>query len=253
MTMLDKQLLIFAGMTGRLILTLTLVLLSAITQAATYGVSPLSITFSATQKSSVVTVVNEDTRPVMLRVKAMAWTQDGSGSDTYVDTTDLVFFPKRLELAPGDKRVIRVGINSLQGPAEKAYRLYVEELPPAVLAEDDSTKLSVLVTFGLPVFVQPDKAEPDLKLEAVTVKDDVIVLSINNAGSRHARLSRVLLHDGSVVSDAIEGRYIFPGIRKQVSVTVPAAFCSGKKESLAIETENGELAVDVIMPTACGS
>jgi fimbrial chaperone protein len=253
MIMRHKQILSCTGLTSRCILTLTMLFLSSITQAATYGVSPLSITFTGTQKSSVVTVVNEDTRPVLLRIKAMAWTQDSSGMDTYVDTTDLVFFPKRLELAPGDKRVIRVGINSMEGTAEKAYRLYVEELPPAILTEDDSTKLSVLVTFGLPVFVLPEQAQPDLKLEEVAVRDGVIHLSVNNAGGRHARLSRVMLQDGSVVSDAIEGRYIFPGIRKQVSVPVPAAFCSGKMETLAIETENSGLSVEVMMPAACGS
>lgn len=253
MFMLDRQQLLIAGMTGRFLLALLMLIFSLVAQAATYGVSPLSVTFSGKQKSSVVTVVNEDSRPVMLRIKAMAWSQDGDGRDNYSDTNDLVFFPKRLELAPGEKRVIRVGINSPDAAAEKAYRLYVEELPPAVMTEDDSTKLSVLVTFGLPIFVVPEQADADLQLEHITTADGVLHLTVNNSGGRHARLSRIVLQDGTVLTDAIDGRYIFPGIRKQYSIAVPTAYCSGKTETLEIETEQGDLSASVVMPGDCGN
>lgn len=221
--------------------------------AATYGVSPLSVSFSGKQKSSMVTVVNEDKRPVSLRVKAMSWTQDNSGADIYTDTSDLIFFPKRLELAPGEKRVIRIGINKNDVTVEKAYRLYIEELPPAVMTVDDSTRLSVLATFGLPVFIVPEQVTSGLQLGSASVSDGSLQLSVMNDGRQHARLSRVMLKDGSVVTESIDGRYVFPGITKTISIPLSAALCNGQKQELAIETESATLNTEVEMPASCGS
>ena len=72
--------------------TLIILFSSASANAASYGVSPLTMTFSQMQKSNVLTVVNEDRNPVSLRVKAMEWTQDKDGNDVYEDTKELIFF-----------------------------------------------------------------------------------------------------------------------------------------------------------------
>lgn len=236
--------------------TLLIVLVMSICSnaiAATYGVSPLSVSFSGKQKSSMVTVVNEDKRPISLRVKAMAWTQDETGADLYTNTSELIFFPKRLDLAPGEKRVIRIGINKNDVTVEKAYRLYIEELPPAVMTESDSTRLSVLVTFGLPVFIVPEQVTSGLQLGSATVSGGSLKLSVMNDGRQHARLSRVMLKDGSVVTESIDGRYVFPGITKTISIPLSAALCNGQKQDLVIETESATLNTEVDMPASCGS
>ncbi len=49
--------------------------------------------------------------------------------DLYEATDELVFFPKLLVLKPDESRMVRVGIEGIPPEKEKAYRIYLEELP----------------------------------------------------------------------------------------------------------------------------
>ena len=68
--------------------------------------------------------------PTRLRVlvKLVEWTQDASGKDVYADSADLVYFPRQMEIEPGAKRLVRVGAKAPAQGAERAYRLFIEEV-----------------------------------------------------------------------------------------------------------------------------
>jgi fimbrial chaperone protein len=205
--------------------------------AGNYGISPLDFQLTTQRKSGVLTITNEDTAPIALRVRAMRWTQGQEGEDIYEESTDLVFFPKRIDLKPGEKKIVRLGVNAVQQDRERAYRLFVDELPPP---EDPTqragTRLAVLVSMGVPVFLTPEGAQPQLKVEQAQLGDG-LNMTVSNAGAARIRMSRIVASDGSELAQNIPGRYVFPGIRKNVRIPVAARACSGKELPLRVDTD----------------
>ena len=134
------------------------------------------------------------------RVRAMRWTQNDKGEDLYEEASDLIFFPKRLELKPGDKKIVRVGVNEIPASGERAYRLFLEEMAPPAKSGDSQTKLSVLVNIGVPVFISPPSAKPDLTIDSARAESSgALHLHISNKGTSRVRLSRVVMPDGTLV------------------------------------------------------
>jgi len=223
--------------------------------AANFGVSPLSLDLTAQQRSAVVTVSNDDTKPIQLRVHAMRWTQTESGEDQYVATDDLVFFPKRLEIKPGEQRIIRAGLPASPIAAnEKAYRLFVEELPPVELPTDGQTKLSVLLSFALPVFVAPAASASKLEIRSAELaRDGTLTVRVANAGTSRARITRVTANNGKLSSDSVSTRYIFPAIEKTFTAKLGAKACQSALEQVKIELDNQLLDVGTIRNACVGS
>lgn len=204
-------------------------------RAGNYGVSPLDFELTQQRRSGVLTVTNEDKAPISLRVRAMRWTQDASGADVYEESNDLMFFPKRLDLQPGDRKIVRLGVNAVAQDAEHAYRLFVDELPPPDdPAQGKGTKLSVLVSIGVPVFLTPEGAESGLVVEQARLGDGLEVTVDNRGGSR-VRLSRVVSAEGTEVAQNIPGRYVFPGVRKQLRIPVANLACTGGRIPLKLD------------------
>jgi len=237
---------------SRIALALSLLFGAAAAQAGNYGVSPLDVQFSAQQKSAVLTVTSEDKEPISLRLRAMRWTQNDKGEDYYEEASDLIFFPKRLELKAGDKKIVRVGVNEVPASAERAYRLFLEELAPPTKPGDGVTRLSVLVNIGVPVFVSPPAAKPGFTIERASVeKNGSLQLQVSNKGNSRLRLSRIVMADGTPVSEAIPSRYVFPGVSKAYEIAIPRELCRDAKARLRVEAENANADADVALPAGC--
>src|SRR5262245_61674732 len=102
--------------------------------AASFSVSPLRADLTAKTKSASFTVTNSSSSPVSFQVAVMKWTQDEKANDVYVESKDLVVFPRQFEVPAGGKRLVRVGIEGAPVEKESAYRVFIEELPPAASA-----------------------------------------------------------------------------------------------------------------------
>jgi fimbrial chaperone protein len=227
-------------------LSIALLLVATSTHAANFGVSPLSVDLNAQQRSSVVTVSNDDTKPVSLRVRLMRWTQASDGSDAYEPSEDLVYFPKRLELKPGEQKIIRTGMNNAALSGERAYRLFIEELPPVELPTDGQTKLSVLLTFALPVFVAPTAGKSDLGVQTAELgADGKLTLTLNNKGSARARISRVLNADSSPLADNLSARYIFANSARTIVAQLGNDACSRAISTVKLDLDNSSIDVPV--------
>lgn len=219
--------------------------------AGNYGVSPLDVQFSPQQKTAVLTVTNDDAKPLAIRLRAMRWTQDAAGQDVYEEASDLIFFPKRLDLKPGEKRIVRAGVNDLPAKGERAYRLFLEELAPPPAADGGQTKLAVLVTFGVPVFSAAAGAKAEARIVEARADGATLRLGVANLGSARLRLTRVLLADGTPVSDAVPSRYVFPGITKQFEIPLPKALCRGGQGRLRLEFDAVNAETDIALPAGC--
>ena len=215
-----------------------LFLFTAAAYAGNFGVSPLDLQFNVQSKSGIVTVSNDDTKTLSLRVKAMRWTQDSEGRDVYAETSDLVYFPKRFELKPGEQRVVRAGLDQVVPGAEKAYRLYIEEIPPADLPRDGGSKLAVLLSIGIPVFISPlDTTSSALISTPKFSTAEELSFSMQNTGQKRIRISQIQTADGIVVADGVASRYVFPGITKAFVVKANKVVCE-KPTKLLVEADS---------------
>ena len=232
-------------------LALTLSITSA--WAGNYGVSPLSFSFSTTNKSGVLTVSNDDKEDLDIRIRPKIWIQNASGEDNYQDTNDLVVFPRRLSLKPGEKKIIRLGVNDAQTTTEKAYRLFLEEVAPPKASNDTSAKLSVLINIGVPVFVTPAQAVPQLTVQPL-VANNKLKLELNNQGNAHIRLSRITDEKGNTIASNFSNRYVFSGVRTTSDVNLPASLCNGSSVKWLLETSEAKpISLNIALPSRCNS
>jgi fimbrial chaperone protein len=210
----------------------TLVALARVSEAAEFTINPLQVYLERTNRASEIVVRNDDSAPLRMQVQAMSWRQDADGQDQYEAADDLLYFPRAMEIAPGDSRVIRVGVKAAPVTREDAYRVFIEELPPSTpVSAEPGTSLQVLLRIGVPVFVAP--AQPDRKAEIVRLdlrgaKAEWVVA---NRGNVHLRAEQVDLagvgRDGTKLFEQhFQERYFLAGVVKTLRFDIPPEKCA---------------------------
>ncbi len=206
-------------------------------RAGDFGVSPIRIELDRATKSALVTVTNDDSRPLAFQARALAWIQDEAGADRYTETGELVYFPQQFKIAPGESRVVRVGYKVPAGQDEKTYRLFIEEL--ADLARSPSqTGIAVTLRFGVPVFSRPAAAHSSADAQLSVSARNVRAL-LKNTGNVHFRLASVRLVGLGATGDTLydqtlDGWYLLAGAQRPYSFTLPPEVCS-KLRTLRVE------------------
>ncbi len=193
----------------------------------------------------MITVRNEAEEPLRLQVTANEWTQDADGKDVYAESGDLVYYPKILLLGAREDRILRVGIRVPATAREKAYRLFVEEIPGP--QKSPGASVAIAVRFGVPIFVAPLKAEPRPEVLPVAMDNGTVSARVRNAGNAHCVIRAVTVtaknaRGEAVFSKEIAGWYLLPGASRAYTAAIPAAACPGVA-SVAVEvrTDNTTL------------
>lgn len=112
-------------------------MLAAPAGAGEFVINPLRVTLDRNSRSSEVVVRNDDSAPLRMQVEGMSWSQDAEGKDRYTAADGLLYFPRTMEIPPGESRIVRVGVRAAPVTREATYRLFLEELPGP---PDDATK-----------------------------------------------------------------------------------------------------------------
>jgi fimbrial chaperone protein len=163
----------------------------------------------------------------------MEWTQDASGADRYSDTSDLVYFPQQVKVEPGQSRVVRLGYKVPAVQAEKAYRLFIEELAPASRTRSQ-TGVAITVRFGVPVFLRPIAERLAGELE-LSLADGAAVAQVRNTGTVHFRTNSVKLtavgaNGDTVLEQTLDGWYVLTGATRAHRFTLPAGLCAKARQ-----------------------
>lgn len=187
-----------------------------------------------------------------LQMSAVEWTQDGEGKDIYTGTADLLFFPKLAILEPGGTQVVRVGTKALAAAREKSYRLYVEQLPQTVHAEEPT--LNILVKFGVAVYTLPQSEKAGGEIAEVGVSGGIGRVLIRNSGNVHFRIEKLLIRgddrDGKeIFAKDLDGWYLLSGAVRRHEAPVPQEVCARlAKIRVSVKTDlmtlEGEAAVE---------
>jgi len=211
-----------------------LVILAAWTPAALAGeftIVPLRVALDRGKRAAEVVVRNDDKAPLRMQLLAMSWHQDADGKDRYEPSDGLIYFPRALEIPPGESRLVRVGVRAAPVTREETYRLFIEQLPPP--AQDPSPKgatVRVLLRVGVPVFVAP--AQPEHKAEVTRLELDGgrVRWTVANGGNVHFAADRVELtalgRDGTRLhSRRFQERYFLAGAAKTMHDEMPQEIC----------------------------
>ena len=104
---------------------------------------------------AVLEVQNTGDQATLVQVDSFQWTQAGT-VDLLEPTAELITTPLVMDLSPGETRLVRVGLResgmATHTAAERGYRVFVREVPPAGLTENG---LRFAVRIGVPVFALP--------------------------------------------------------------------------------------------------
>lgn len=214
---------------------LSLAMLSAAVgvQAATSVlIWPIDPVIEAEQKAGALWLENRGTAPANLQVRVFAWRQ-GDYDDQYQPQRDIIGSPPVANIAPGQKQLIRL-TRTGASPAgqEQSYRIIIDEIPAPLMARDAADKPQAAIQFqmrySVPLFVygeglwgKPDASgardaagvgKPLLSWRQVAVQGKPFV-EIRNSGPIHARLTDVVLQQGSKAQPLVEGLlgYVLPG------------------------------------------
>ncbi|MET0595305.1 MAG: fimbria/pilus periplasmic chaperone [Polyangiaceae bacterium] len=198
--------------------------------ASLVSINPTRVELSVAKPTDSLTLNNGGTEPSRFQVTAHAWAQATDGSMQLAPTRDLVFFPSLFELKGGESRRIRIAAASPNDGSinEKAYRIFVEELPPAT--PDQSGKIRVLTRLGVPVFLQPSVPRPQ-PIVGARVEGGHLLAWLENRGNAHllARSMRVVgrSRNGDVVLQRdLPTWYVLAGGRREYDLPVTRELCA---------------------------
>jgi fimbrial chaperone protein len=221
-------------------------------QAGEFSVTPIRIELKGGAMNETVTVVNHAKEKLRLSVKLVEWTQDASGQDVYKDSSDLIYFPRQLEVEPEGRRLVRVGARAPAGVAERAYRLFIEEEPEAVSGAARS-QVAFLFRFGVPVFLPPAVARPQPEVLEPTLQNGKLAVVVRNPGNQHFRLVKLTVSDGANHTQELPGWYSLAGTERTYVSDLPADVCRRARTiHLALEGEGFRFDRKIdVDPTRC--
>ena len=213
-------------------------------RAADFTVNPIQIFLSAQTKSAILTIQNTSTEPLRFQLNAFAWAQDTTGQMQLTPTIDVIFFPRLLTLAPDEQRIVRVGVSAPPGPAERTYRIFVEELPPSAQQAAPPGQVRVLARMGIPIFVEARAARADLRLGPPVLQAGRVTFELRNAGNKHVvpldiRLQGLDATGATVWERSQDAWYILAGDRRIYEVPVEREDCL-RTRAVAVQVKVGE-------------
>lgn len=173
-----------------------------VADAASLRVSPILIE-SAAGKDVVVTLRNQEVRPMNAQVRVFRWTQR-DGQDQLDPTDDVMASPPILTIAPGEDYTVRLQRTTGSEPvAEEAYRVVVDELPNPDRQRNGT--VAVVLRYLVPAFFfPPDAGQPRLRW-SLQRREGRTVIVAENEGDRRAQISDLALRGGSRTAPLFRG------------------------------------------------
>ena len=167
-----------------------LLVVSCAVQAGGFAVVPLRAELGKNKATSLTVTNTEEAKT--FEVRAVSWKQQNR-TDTYEATNHLLLAPATFRLEKGASQVVRIQLNRPLDAAEHAYRIFVDEVPPAQEIRPNSLK--TIVSMAIPVFVAPSTG-PIAKGQATmkaSLANDVVKIELRNTGKANLKLREWVL------------------------------------------------------------
>jgi len=226
--------------------------------ASNIAVSPVNIYLARAGASALLTLTNQGSDSISFSVHTYSWTQGESGEIDLAPTSDIIFFPTLLTIAPGESRNIRLGTELQPGSIEKTYRIVLDELPAARTAQTHpAMQVRVLTRLSIPIFLTPVQTHVQADVSDVAVSKGVLSVRVDNPGTEH------IVPSMSVIGLGASGEttyslgphqlwYILAGGVRNVNVPLPSKPCA-KVRTVQIVVHVDSLVVKKSVSTPSGA
>jgi fimbrial chaperone protein len=216
--------------------------------AGSFEVGPVSATLSTDRPVAALTVRNTGTDPAVIQLEVVSWSQ-AEGKDTYAPAGDVLATPPIFTIAAGASQVIRIGSRAPDTQVERAYRLFLHEVPPPPKPGFQGMRMALEIS--LPVFVVPaTPIAPSLQWQATVADGGHLRLRLSNTGSAHVRVTRFSLTSTSKKTPlpmSMKAVYVLSGTSHEW--LVDAAVASGDNLHFTAQTESGIIQADLVVAT----
>ncbi|HED6239367.1 TPA: molecular chaperone [Enterobacter sichuanensis] len=236
------------GLAGAWVLAVT----GQVQAAATILLWPIDPWLAADAKATELWIQNQGNSATTMQVRIVRWKQE-DGHERYTAQQDVVASPPIVTIAAGSKQLIRL-IKQASVPAgvEQAYRIIVDEIPPADVKAEPAIGLKLQMRYSIPLFVY-GQGIPTIKEGAhhavvetrnlswrVTQAGGQPALEVQNRGDVHVRLSQVALEQGGQKRTIAEGLlgYVLPGSSR--SWPIPAGVRQPERMSAQINARDAQ-------------
>lgn len=225
---------------------------AGLAHAAEFSVTPIRVELKPGVMSETINVVNHSQAKLRVNVKLMAWSQDATGADVYIDSAELIYFPRQLEIPADSKRLVRVGVKTPAGVAERTFRLFIEEEPEPA-PSGGQAQVAFHFRFGVPIFVTPAVGKPQPEVGEPTLEGGKVSLVVKNNGNQHFRLNKLTVSDGATFTRDLPGWYSLAGTQRTYSADLPREVCR-KGNPLTIQLEGDGIQLErklTVDPARC--
>ncbi len=205
--------------------------------------SPVRLFLRPGAVTAELRLTNQSEEAMHLQADIMSWEQDERGRPVYGKQKEVVIFPRIMKIEPGGEAVIRLGFRGKWPMKEKAYRIFLRELP---VKRPGEKVVKMLINVSSPVFVVPERESPGMEAGEVMVRSGKVVVPVKSTGNIHITVKKVSLRgydpDGKVVLTGESGGwYVLPGRVVPFGVDIPAEGCKGAERfEIIVETEELE-------------
>ena len=229
-----------------LVLVVSALVFASSADASTFNVNPIQLHLSEGGSSTLRTVHNTSEEEIRFQLTTYAWSQGADGRIQLEPTNDIVFFPRMIQLAPGTKRKVRIGLaratsknesaggksagDKKVGSIEHTYRILVEELPSRK-TKKDAEQIQILTRMSVPIFVEPTTPMVKLSIGHPSVERGRFRFDLQNDGTVHTMLRKIKVTAVSsghkeLFSRELAGWYLLARGIRTYEIEIPRALCS---------------------------
>jgi fimbrial chaperone protein len=182
--------------------------------ASTFTIAPIRVELGAAHHAAALTLTNVEDQPVVVEVRAVAWSQR-DGEESLEDTHDLLVSPAVLQIPGNGSQIVRVALRgAASADHELAYRLLFDEVPQAAPAGFNGLRMSLRLS--VPAFVAPahGQASANVTWELRPMADGQFEVAAFNQGSAHLQVVDFDVQAGTATPlHAKISKYVLPGSR----------------------------------------
>jgi len=210
--------------------------------AGGFAVVPLRAELGKNRTSSLTVTNTEEAKT--FEVRAVSWKQQNR-ADSYAQTDDLLLAPATFRLEKGASQVVRIQLNRPLDAAEHAYRVFIDEVPPA--QEIRGNALKTVVSMAIPVFVAPASgpvAKGQVEMKASLAKN-VVSIELRNTGKANLKLREWVLSSAKA-GDLLKvpsAAYVLAG--NALTGDYPLRIRADGPLKLTVITDRGSFSADV--------
>jgi fimbrial chaperone protein len=229
-------------------------------EASSFTVNPIKVVLSDKEQSALLTLQNQSAEELRFKILMQEWKQSPQGEMQLGGTKDVVVYPGLLSLPPNGERKLRVGATVPAGATEKAYRVFVEELPALRSAKEAAkSEVRVLTKMGVPIFLRPAAPKPAGTIEGIALAKGALSFTVKNSGNIHFLIQSVKVKatdaaGASTFEKSPDGWYVLAGGTRIWQLDIPKDACAkSKKLTVEIQTTEGKFDRKLdVQPAGCG-